>query len=498
MLETLEVLRPVLKIEENTPTYGRLSLEPLERGYGMTLGNALRRVLLSSISGAAITAVHIDGVLHEFSTVPGVREDVIEVLMNLKHVPVRSKSKEPRIISFDSNDLPVDFFNRKQAVLRAKDLPFNADIEFVDPEAAICTLERDAHLVMDFYIEQGTGYISSERQRPSFLPVDALLTDAIFSPVSRVNYEVQPARVGQRIDYERLVLEIWTNGVIFPDKAVGEAAKIVQTYFGNIVASLQPEENSGDDFVFNIYPDNTEGGVKKSSKSSDSEILSRPIHDLELTIRGENCLLRGGILTVGDLLQKTRDDLLKIRNLGKISLKEIEDKLKSVGLNLREKKVTPIVNPEAVSENGEADSSDNSDSGDNSADEAKADSVASEIFKDFKDLAAEEAEEAKQAEEAEKLEKTEEVLETGEAKEAEKVEKLEKVEEVLEAENPEKPEKSEKVKKTKKAAKSGRAKKAAKNDNSEISAEAASDLFVKENDEEAKTEINEELPEEVN
>ena len=345
MLETLEVLRPVLKIEENTSTHGIISLEPLDRGYGMTIGNALRRVLLSSISGAAITAVHIDGVLHEFSTVPGVREDVIQVLMNLKHVPVRSKSRDAKIISFDSSELPVEFFDRKPALLKAKDLPGDPDIEFIDPEAVICTLERDAHLVMDLYIEQGTGYLSSERPRPSFLPIDALLADAIFSPVSRVNYEVQPARVGQRIDYERLVLDIWTNGVIAPDKAVCEAAKIIQAYFGNIVASLQPDSADSIDtpVVYEPVVSVAEAGAKKTAKRIEDEILARPVRDLELTIRSENCLLRGGIQTVGDLLQTTRDDLLKIRNLGKISLAEIEDKLKSYGYTLREKKVNPVM-----------------------------------------------------------------------------------------------------------------------------------------------------------
>ncbi|MBQ3627200.1 MAG: DNA-directed RNA polymerase subunit alpha, partial [Synergistaceae bacterium] len=297
MLETLEVLRPVLKIEENSPTYGKISLEPLDRGYGMTIGNALRRVLLSSISGAAITAVHIDGVLHEFSTVPGVREDVIQVLMNLKHVPVKSKSSETRIISFDSSELPADFYDRKPAVLKAKDLPGDPEVEFIDPEAVICTLERDAHLVMDLYIDQGKGYLSSERPRPSSLPIDALLADAIFSPVSRVNYEVQPARVGQRIDYERLVLDIWTNGVISPDKAVGEAAKIIQTYFGNILADLQPDGN--DDISIDvpvirepIIVVNPDVSTKKTAKVIEDEILARPVRDLELTIRSENCLLR--------------------------------------------------------------------------------------------------------------------------------------------------------------------------------------------------------------
>ena len=325
MLETLEILRPALRIEENTPTYGRLSLEPLERGYGMTLGNALRRVLLSSIRGAAVTSVRIDGVLHEFSTIPGVREDVIEILMNLKHVPVRSRSKEVRLISVDIE---------KAGLVTAGDLAADSEVEFVDPEAKICTMEKGSHLVMDLYIEQGTGYLSSERARPAYLPVDALLTDAIFSPVLRVNYRVEAARVGQRTDYERLVLDVWTNGIISPDMAVGEAAQIIQTYFGHIVANIDHSagENAGD--AGSPYGDRAGG----SGTDGDDALMARPVRDLELSIRSENCLLRGGIQTVGELIQKSREDLLKIRNLGKISLTEIEEKLKDAGLKLRDKK----------------------------------------------------------------------------------------------------------------------------------------------------------------
>ncbi len=328
MLETLEILRPALKIEENTPTYGRLALEPLERGYGMTLGNALRRVLLSSIRGAAITSVRIEGVLHEFSTVPGVREDVIEILMNLKHVPVRSKSNEVCVISVELE---------KAGVVTAKDIQMGSEVEFVDPEAKICTLEKGARLVMDLYVEQGTGYLSAERPRPAFLPVDALLADAIFSPVLRVNYRVDAARVGQRTDYERLVLDVWTNGIVSPDAAVGEAAQIIRTYFGHVVANLEQCRESQ---LAGFEPTGEDRRAEVSAKLPDGneEYLARPVKDLELSIRSENCLLRGGIQTIGELLQKTREDLLKIRNLGKISLNEIGEKLDSAGLKLREKK----------------------------------------------------------------------------------------------------------------------------------------------------------------
>ena len=217
----------------------------------------------------------------------------------------------------------------------AADIPADSEIEFIDPDAKICTMEKGAHLVMELYIEQGTGYLSAERARPAFLPVDALLTDAIFSPVLRVNYRVEAARVGQRTDYERLALEVWTNGIISPDKAVAEAAQIVQTYFGHIVNNIEEAAASG--------------GVKEGSSEDEEELepigpagdddfLARPVHELEFSIRSENCLLRGGIQTIGDLLQRTRDDLLKIRNLGKISLTEIEERLTATGLKLREKK----------------------------------------------------------------------------------------------------------------------------------------------------------------
>jgi DNA-directed RNA polymerase subunit alpha len=325
MLETLEILRPEIRIEESTSTRGRLVLEPLERGYGMTLGNAMRRVLLSSIKGAAVTSVRVEGVLHEFSTIPGVREDVIEILMNLKHVPVHSRSKEVRVLRLDFEG---------PGNVTARDIQGDSEIEFADLDAKICTLEEGARLSMEIYIEQGLGYLSSERPRPNYLPVDALLADAVFSPVSRVNYEVEAARVGQRTDYERLILDLWTNGVVTPEAAVCEAAQIIRTYFGYVVADLEQKQG--------IEPGAETPGPGPDRPlarlpAGDSEYLSRPVRDLDLSIRSENCLLRGGIHTIGDLLQKSRDDLLKIRNLGKISLKEIGEKLDDVGLRLREK-----------------------------------------------------------------------------------------------------------------------------------------------------------------
>ena len=326
-------------IEEKTQDYGKIFLEPLERGYGDTLGNALRRLLLSSIRGAAVTAVKIDGVLHEFSTIKGIREDVIEILMNLKQIPIRAKNSSVetdsngfKIVTLDSDNLPKDFFTReeKPGIITAKDMPWDNDFEFCG-DKILCTLEPDAHLLMEIYIQQGVGYLSAERERPSQpqLPIDALLTDAIFSPVKRVNYQIEPARVGQSIDYERLLLEIWTDGAISPEEALRQAAGIAESYFGQVAKA--------DMIVINPPgPEGKEQPVKEPSGKGTEDLSLRPIEELGLTIRSVNCLRRGGIQLIGDLLSKTHDDLLKIRNLGKKSLKEIEDKISERGLELRQ------------------------------------------------------------------------------------------------------------------------------------------------------------------
>ena len=332
-------------IDEKKEDYGRIFIEPLERGYGDTLGNALRRLLLSSIRGAAVTAVRIDGILHEFSTIKGVREDVIEILLNLKHIPVKAKTENAdvnsegfKILTLDSDDLPEDFFTRKEnpGVITAKDMPWDADFEFFG-DGKLCTLEPKSHVLMEIYVSQGVGYLSAERERPAqpALPVDAMLTDAIFSPVKRVNYTIQPARVGQSIDYERLVLEVWTNGALSPEDAVSEAARIAEDYFGiiaNTVPTAPPVEVPPEPVEI-VPPELEEEESDEAPRLV--EHFSHPIHELELSIRSENCLLRGGIKTIGDLLNSSRDDLLKIRNLGKISLKEIEDRLDMLGYELK-------------------------------------------------------------------------------------------------------------------------------------------------------------------
>ena len=330
-------------IEEKTQDYGRIFIEPLERGYGDTLGNALRRLLLSSIRGAAVTAVRIDGILHEFSTIKGIREDVIEILMNLKHIPIKAKNKNSeadtedfKIITLDSDVLPKDFFTRDKnpGVITAKDMPWDSDYEFCG-DGILCTLEPKSHLLMEIYVEQGVGYLSAERERPANppLPVDAMLADAIFSPVKRVNYTIENARVGQSIEFERLILEVWTNGAVTPEEAVTEAARIAEECFGHIANTVttapqgirEPEEEK---------PQEAEP-PQPDPEAIKIEQYTHPIHELELSIRSENCLLRGGVHTVGELLQKSREELLKIRNLGKKSLNEIEDRLQTLGYELR-------------------------------------------------------------------------------------------------------------------------------------------------------------------
>ena len=320
-----------INVEERTPSYGRIVIEPLERGYGVTLGNALRRVLLSSISGAAITAIRVDGILHEFSTVPGVKEDVIELLMNVKYVPVRSYSSEFRILHLEAEG---------PKTVTAADIEPDSEVEFPTQDALICHLAAGAKLSVDFYVESGTGYVPLDRPRPSYLPVDALLVDAIFSPAKRVKYEVQDKRMGQRTDYDSLSLELWTNGVVSPEDAVRQASIILKEYFLNIALAVtqndpdllgeikssdmkQIEKSSASDAV-----------VKNFMKLGDNPAYARPVRDLELSVRSENCLMRGGVHFIGELVSRSRGDLLKIRNLGKISLREIEEKLTKFDLTL--------------------------------------------------------------------------------------------------------------------------------------------------------------------
>ena len=320
-------------VQESTPSYGKITIEPLERGYGVTLGNSLRRVLLSSISGAAVVAVRIEGVMHEFSTIPGVKEDVRTLHL---------EAKGPKVVT-------------------VSDIDPDSEIEFPDPEAYICTIEEGHSISMDIYVATGTGYAPIDRPRASYLPVDALQTDALFSPVQRVKYDIQDKRMGQRTDYDSLTLEIWTNEVVSPESAVIQASRILKGYYASIVDALAGPGTSALDEI--IKNDDAARAALGGSKGfgpgmagfpmGENSIYTRPVRDLELSVRSENCLLRGGVHMIGELVSRTRDDLLKIRNLGKISLKEIEEKLAKFDLHLSGDISTPIDDDDEDLENNE-------------------------------------------------------------------------------------------------------------------------------------------------
>ena len=310
-------------VQESTPSYGKITIEPLERGYGVTLGNSLRRVLLSSISGAAVVAVRIEGVMHEFSTIPGVKEDVIELLVNMKHVPVRCHSATVRTLHLEA---------KGPKVVTVSDIDPDSEIEFPDPEAYICTIEEGHSISI-----------------------------ALFSPVQRVKYDIQDKRMGQRTDYDSLTLEIWTNEVVSPESAVIQASRILKGYYASIVDALAGPGTSALDEI--IKNDDAARAALGGSKGfgpgmagfpmGENSIYTRPVRDLELSVRSENCLLRGGVHMIGELVSRTRDDLLKIRNLGKISLKEIEEKLTKFDLHLSGDISTPIDDDDEDLENNE-------------------------------------------------------------------------------------------------------------------------------------------------
>ncbi|MGI6443015.1 MAG: DNA-directed RNA polymerase subunit alpha [Synergistaceae bacterium] len=320
-------------VQESTPSYGKITIEPLERGYGVTLGNSLRRVLLSSISGAAILAVRIEGVLHEFSTVPGVKEDVIELLVNLKHVPVRSHTNSVTTLRLEAEG---------PKVITAADISPDSEIEFPDPEAYICEIAAGHSIAMDIYVGTGTGYAPIDRPRASFLPIDALQADALFSPVQRVKYNISDKRMGQRTDYDSLTLEVWTNGAVSPESAIIEASRVLKSYYVSVVDTLAGPGSSALDEIIkgeDSASATLDTGYDKQPgivgfPMGENSIYARPVRDLELSVRSENCLLRGEVRVIGELVARTREDLLKIRNLGKISLAEIESKLAKFDLHL--------------------------------------------------------------------------------------------------------------------------------------------------------------------
>ncbi len=294
-------------------TYGKIVVEPLERGYGVTLGNSLRRILLSSLPGYAITSVKIDGVLHEFSTVPGVKEDVTEIILNLKNVILKIHGEGPKTVYIDASG---------EGEVFAGDIKCDSEVEIINPEYHICTLDKDAHINMELTVNKGRGYVSAEQNKKLMQPVIGVIAiDSIYTPILKANYTIDDIRVGQEIGFDKLTLEVWTNGTITATEAVSLGAKFLNEHlalFGDL---------SGEAYDTEIMVDKGEDAKEK--------VLEMTIEELDLSVRSFNCLKRAGINTVEDLTNKTEDDMMKVRNLGKKSLDEVINKLHSCGLDLR-------------------------------------------------------------------------------------------------------------------------------------------------------------------
>jgi len=294
--------------------YGCFVVEPLERGFGTTLGNSLRRVLLSMLPGAAVTSILIEGVLHEFSTIPGVKEDVTEIVLNLKGLAAILYTEQTKTLILDVAG---------PKMVRASDITADSEVDIVNPDLYIATLNDDAHLRMEINVNKGRGYVSSENNKQPNQPIGLIPVDSIYTPIRKVNFRVEDTRVGQRTDYDKLTMEVWTDGTVSPDEAQSMAAKILQDHL-QLFADLT---DSADHVPMNDGPASGDQAVT----------LQMTIEDLDLTVRSYNCLKRAGINTVEELLQRTEEDMMKVRNLGRKSLEEVILKLAGLGLSLKKK-----------------------------------------------------------------------------------------------------------------------------------------------------------------
>ena len=292
-------------------SYGKYVVEPLERGYGMTLGNSLRRILLSSLPGYAATSIKIAGVQHEFTTIPGIKEDVTEIVLNIKRLIVKLHSQGLKTVYIDAVG-PCE--------VKAGDIKADGEVEILNPELLLCTLGPDATLNMEITLSQGRGYVSSDRNKTPQTPIGVIPVDSIYSPVKKVNYTVEPCRVGDRTDYDKLTLEVWTNGTITAKDAVSLGAKIMADHL-TVFTSLSDAVSTSSTIV------------EKTSDRPDAK-LSMTIDELDLSVRSFNCLKRANINTVADLINKTGEDMMKVRNMGKKSLDEVQKKLEMMGLSL--------------------------------------------------------------------------------------------------------------------------------------------------------------------
>lgn len=312
-----EIEKPKLECVECSEdgSYGKFVIEPLERGYGITLGNALRRILLSSLPGAAANWIKIDGVLHEFSTVKGVKEDVTQIILNLKQLAVR-------FLELETTQSTLIIDAEGPGVVTARDIRTNGDVEIMDEDLHIATLDSDGKLSMEINVVRGRGYVSQNKNKNEELAIATIPVDSIFTPVKRVNFTIDNTRVGQITDYDKLTLELWSNGTIKPEEAIGLSAKILIEHF-KLFMTLTDQA------------DNVEIMVEKEEDKKE-KVLEMSIEELDLSVRSYNCLKRAGINTVQELTEKSMDDMMKVRNLGKKSLEEVQKKLLELSLGLRQ------------------------------------------------------------------------------------------------------------------------------------------------------------------
>ncbi|AEB74937.1 DNA-directed RNA polymerase subunit alpha [Clostridium botulinum] len=310
----LEIEKPKIECVEASEdgTYGKFVIEPLERGYGITLGNSLRRILLSSLPGVAANSIKIDGVLHEFSTVTGVKEDVTELILNIKGLALKMNGEGPSTIYIEAQG---------PGEVTAADIISDGNIEVMNKDMHIATLDDDGKLYMEINIDRGRGYVTQNKNKKEDLPIGTIPVDSIYTPVKRVNFTVENTRVGQITDYDKLSIEVWTNGTIQPEEAISLSAKILIEHFKLFMTLTD-------------HADNVEIMVEKEEDKKE-KVLEMTIEELDLSVRSYNCLKRAGINTVQELTERTIDDMMKVRNLGKKSLEEVQEKLAALGLGLK-------------------------------------------------------------------------------------------------------------------------------------------------------------------
>ena len=308
----IEIEKPKIETISDDAKYGKFVVEPLERGYGNTLGNSLRRILLSSLPGAAVTSIQIDGVLHEFSTVEGVVEDVASIILNVKKLALKIYSDEEKVIEIDV---------KGDGTVTAADITHDSDVEILNPDLYIATIAKNGHLRMRMYAQRGRGYTPADQNKREDLPIGVIPIDSIYTPVSRVNFQVENTRVGQMSNFDKLTLDVWTDGSTGPKEAISLGAKILTEHL-NIFVGMTDEAQTAEIMV-------------EKEEDQKEKVLEMTIEELDLSVRSYNCLKRAGINTVLELANKSEDDMMKVRNLGRKSLEEVKHKLEELGLGLR-------------------------------------------------------------------------------------------------------------------------------------------------------------------